>query len=194
MWCPALLWINLLVIGVGCQTIPEEFSAPTWTPIAAVPLVDTRFDLSDVLEVLTDSLDTVPVATTGEGELAFYHEQVFTGSIAADWLVLPDYGSSESVTLSADEALALNLLPPGQSITFSDAAAASLDVVEPEDALLDRIELSGGTLSFNLSSSMGDDLSGNCTLPGLLDPDGVPYSLNWNSFLFNGGTFPPHRT
>jgi hypothetical protein len=36
---------------------------------------------------------------------------------------------------------------------------------------------------------MGDDLSGNCTIPGLVDPDGVPYSLNWNSFLFTDGSF-----
>ena len=164
-----------MAVAAGCQKVPEEFSAPTWTPGAAVPLVDTRFDLSDVLEVLTDSLDTVPVATTGEGELAVYHEQGFTGSIAEEWLILPDYASSESVTLGADEALALNLLPPGQSISFSDAASAQLDVVEPEGVLLDRIELSAGTLSFDLTTTMGDDLSGNCTIPGLVDPDGVPY-------------------
>ena len=179
----------VMAVAAGCQKVPEEFSAPTWTPVAAVPLVDTRFDLSDVLEALTDSLDTVPVATTAEGELAFYHEQGFTGSIAEEWLILPDYASSESVTLGADEALALNLLPPGQSISFSDAASAQLDVVEPEGVLLDRIELSAGTLSFDLTTTMGDDLSGNCTIPGLVDPDGVPYSLNWNSFLFTDGSF-----
>ena len=183
------MWTAVLAVAAGCQTVPEEFSAPTWTPVAAVPLVDTRFDLSDVLEVLTDSLDTVPVATTAEGELAFYHEQGFTGSIAEEWLILPDYASAESVTLGADEAFALNLLPPGQSITFSDAASAQLDVVEPENVSLDRIELSAGTLSFDLTTTMGDDLSGNCTIPGLVDPDGVPYSLNWNSFLFTDGAF-----
>ena len=104
------------LVVAGCQTPPEEFSVESpWTPIAAAPLVDTRFDLADVLEVLTDSLDTVPVGTAAGGELAFYHEQIFTGSIAEEWLVLGNYGATESVSLGADEALALNLSPVGQS-------------------------------------------------------------------------------
>ena len=78
------MWTAVLAVAAGCQTVPEEFSAPTWTPVAAVPLVDTRFDLSDVLEVLTDSLDTVPVATTAEGELAFYHCLLYTSPSPRD--------------------------------------------------------------------------------------------------------------
>ena len=185
---PLLLWTALVIGGAGCQSVPEEFTVTTWTPIAAVPLLDTRFDLSDVLEVLTDSLDTVPVGTSAGGDLAFYHEQSFSGSIAEEWLVLSSYGASESVILSADEAFALNLLSAGQSITFSDAASAALDIVQPEEVRLDRIDLSAGTLFFTVSTTMGDDLSGNCTIPGLVDPDGVSYSLNWNSFQFTGGS------
>ena len=142
---PWLAAMAVAVMATGCQPFPEELAVTTWTPVVAVPLVDTRFDLSDVLEMVTDSVDTVPVATTSEGELAFYHEQNFTGSVANEWLVLPGYSASESVTLGAQEALALNLLPPGQSITFEEAVAAELEIVDPEDVVLDRIELSQGT-------------------------------------------------
>ena len=119
-----------------------------WTPIAAAPLVDTRFDLADVLEVLTDSLDTVPVGTAAGGELAFYHEQIFTGSIAEEWLVLGNYGATESVSLGADEALALNLSPVGQSFSFTETASDALGIPSPEGVRLDRIELTAGQLSF----------------------------------------------
>lgn len=180
--------IATLVVA-GCQTPPEEFSVESpWTPIAAAPLVDTRFDLSDVLEVLTDSLDTVPVGTAAGGELAFYHEQTFTGSIAEEWLVLGNYGASESVSLGADEALALNLSPVGQSFSFTETASDALGIPSPEGVRLDRIELTAGQLSFTVSSTLGDDVSGNCTLPGLVNADGDPYSFNWNSFQFENGS------
>ena len=44
-WSAALA---VLLFAAGCQQLPEEWTAPDWTPIAAVPLVDTRFDLGDV--------------------------------------------------------------------------------------------------------------------------------------------------
>lgn len=177
------------LVAVGCQSPPEEFSVQSpWTPIAAAPLVDTRFDLADVLEVLTDSLDTVPVGTAAGGELAFYHEQTFTGSIAEEWLLLGVYTASQSVVLSEEEALALNMSPVGQSVSMTETAFEELDVPEPEGARLDRIELSAGQLSFTVSSTMGDDVSGNCTLPGLVDADGDSYSFNWNSFQFENGS------
>ena len=176
------------LVAVGCQSPPEEFSVESpWTPIAAAPLVDTRFDLADVLEVLTDSLDTVPVGTAAGGELAFYHEQTFTGSIAEEWLLLGAYTASQSVVLSEEEALALNMSPVGQSVTLTETASEELDVPEPEGARLDRVELSAGQLSFTVSSTMGDDVSGNCTLPGLVNADGDSYSFNWNSFQFEKG-------
>ena len=55
-----MLAVSLLVFS-GCERPAEEFEVPSWTPILAVPLVDTQFDLEDVLQVLSDSLDTVPV-------------------------------------------------------------------------------------------------------------------------------------
>ena len=183
------------LVVAGCQTPPEEFSVESpWTPIAAAPLVDTRFDLADVLEVLTDSLDTVPVGTAAGGELAFYHEQIFTGSIAEEWLVLGNYGATESVSLGADEALALNLSPVGQSFSFTETASDALGIPSPEGVRLDRIELTAGQLSFTVSSTLGDDVSGNCTLPGLVNADGDLYSFNWNSFNSRTGRSRPHRT
>ena len=78
-----VLVLTLLFIS-GCEQPAEEFDAPDWTPIVAVPLVDTRFDLEDVLEVLTDSLDTVPVISLESGRLAFVHSEVFSGTLAED--------------------------------------------------------------------------------------------------------------
>ena len=77
-----MLAVSLLVFS-GCEQPAEEFEVPSWTPVVAVPLVDTRFDLADVLEVLTDSLDTVPVVGLEGGRLAFVHTEDFLGYVGS---------------------------------------------------------------------------------------------------------------
>lgn len=175
------------MVGAGCQSVPEDFTVSDWTPIAAVPLVDTYFDLSDVLEVLVDSLDTVPVGAMASGELAFYHEQNFSGSIAEEWMILPSYEATAALVLGADEAAVLNLSPAGDSLSFGDEVSSGFEVAEPEGAVLDRVKLSSGALSFTLTSTMGDDLSGVFAVSGLVDPDEMPFELVWNSGQFTNG-------
>ena len=93
--------------GSGCQAPPEELTFSTWTPIVALPLVDTRFDLGDVLELVGDSLDTTPVQGLPSGELAFVHEESLSGTLAQEWLVLPGMDVAESFVL--DENLDLRI-------------------------------------------------------------------------------------
>ena len=176
------------MVCVGCQTVPEDFTVSSWTPIAAVPLVDTRFDLSDVLEVLIDSLDTVPVGAMPDGELAYYHEQNFSGSIAEEWLILPSYEAASSFVLGAGEAAALNLLPEGGSVSFQEEVSSGFEITQPQDAVLSRVDLSSGVLTFTLTTTMGDDLSGVVAITGLVDPDEVPYEMVWNSGQFTNGS------
>lgn len=183
-----LFWTFAVMVGAGCQTVPEDFTVSSWTPIAAVPLVDTRFDLSDVLEVLIDSLDTVPVGAMSNGELAYYHEQNFSGSIAEEWLVLPSYEAASSFVLGAGEAAALNLLPEGESVSFQGDVSSGFEVAQPEGAVLNRVDLSSGALTFTLTTTMGDDLSGVVSIAGLVDPDEVPYEMVWNSGQFTNGS------
>ena len=176
------------MVGAGCQTVPEDFTVSAWTPVAAVPLVDTRFDLTDVLEVLIDSLDTVPVGVMSNGELAYYHEQNFSGSIAEEWLILPSYGAASSFVLGEGEAAALNLMPEGGSVSFQDDVSSAFEITQPQDAILNRVDLSSGAFTFTLTSTMGDDLSGVVAIPGLVDPDEVPYEVVWNSGQFTNGS------
>ena len=61
---------TVMLVAAGCQAPAEEFSVPDWTPVVAVPLVDTRFDLEDVMGVLSDGLDTVPIEANDLGQLA----------------------------------------------------------------------------------------------------------------------------
>ena len=182
------LWAFAAMVCVGCQTVPEDFTVSAWTPIAAVPLVDTRFDLSDVLEVLIDSLDTVPVGAMPDGELAYYHEQNFSGSIAEEWLILPSYEAASSFVLGAGEAAALNLLPEGGSVSFQEEVSSGFEITQPQDAVLSRVDLSSGVLTFTLTTTMGDDLSGVVAITGLVDPDEVPYEMVWNSGQLTNGS------
>ena len=177
--------LALLLLAGGCQELPEEWSAPDWTPIAAVPLVDTRFDLGDVLEVVSDSAGQVPIEELGGGELAFVYDETFEGSLAEDWLVLPEEALGESLVLGEAEAAALNMATG--PIPFADTLTAQLLVEQPEGARLETVFLSGGQLTFQLTSGLGDEVSGEVIIPQLVDPMGMPWSSVWTQDMLDQG-------
>lgn len=181
--------LALLLAWSGCQEPPEEFSFPEWTPIVAVPLVDTRFDLGDVLEVLTDNLDSLPVVAMPNGQLVFVQEEVFSGTLAEEWLVLPSVLEEEEFVLDAVTAAALNVLPPGEVLTYSDTLQTSMVVGQPEAAVLMEIELATGQLEFTLTSDVGDDVGGELWLPNLVDNTGIPWSVEWTPEMLETGLF-----
>lgn len=186
---PTVLLLVCLMYGSGCQTPPEELTFSTWTPIVALPLVDTRFDLGDVLDLLGDSLDNIPVQGLPSGELAFVHEESLSGTLAQEWLVLPGMDVAESFVLDENMATALNLTVPGETVAYTDSVVSALEVEQPEGALLTAVELSSGQLTFSINSNLGDDVSGEMMLPSLLDQTGLPYSIFWTSEMLEGGTF-----
>ena len=117
-------------VGRRLSGAPEEWSVPDWTPIAAVPLVDTRFDLGDVLDVVSDSAGTVPIEDLGGGELAFVHDETFQGTLAPDWLLLPQESAGGTLVLGEVEAATLNVaLGP---VAFTDSLSVELEVEQPE--------------------------------------------------------------
>ena len=178
-----------LLLFSGCEQPAEEFSVPSWTPIMAVPLVDTQFDLEDVLEVLTDSLDTVPIVGLEGGRLAFVHTEEFSGTLAQDWLMLPDVVESADLVLDDAMATAINLSAPGEGLSLSDTMTSEMIIEAPQGALVDLIVLAEGQLTFTVTSTMGDDVEGQLSIPGLIDPSGTPWSFAWTAAMLEGGSF-----
>lgn len=189
LWCLSVVACAGIIGWTGCQSAPDEVSVTPWSPIVAIPLLDTRFDLSDVLEVVTDSLDSVPVETLSSGELAFYHEEFFRGTIAPEWLVLPGFLSSGEVVLEADDANVIDDLPPGQALGYEVEVSSELLIEEPEGARLDRVELSEGSLMFSVTNGTGEAVAINCVIPGLLNPNGFPYNVAITSGDLASGSF-----
>ena len=183
-----MLAVSLLVFS-GCERPAEEFEVPSWTPILAVPLVDTQFDLEDVLQVLSDSLDTVPVIGLEGGRLAFVHSEDFTGTLAEDWLMLPEVVESAELVLDELLATAINTSPPNTVVTLSDSMKSEMTVDAPPGALVDLIVLAEGELSLTVTSTMGDAVGGQLTIPELLDPAGTPWSAVWSPDMLEGGSF-----
>lgn len=188
-WASMLLPLAFMLGSTGCQEPPEELTFSTWTPIVAVPLVDTRFDLGDVLELLGDSLNATPVQGISNGELAFVHEASLTGTLAEEWLVLPGLDEAEAFVLDENVAFALNATLPGEVWTYTDSVKSALDVAQPEGAILTNVELATGQLTFSLNSDLGDDVSGELWIPNLLDPTGLPFSVNWTAEMLANGAF-----
>lgn len=191
LWWPSItMGLMAVVLWAGCQPFPEEVSAEgTWAPIVAVPLVDTEFDLGDVLKAVTDSVDTVPVATLSSGELAFVHREAFSGSIAEEWLVLPGLSETESVVFDEAVAFGLELLPPGEVLTVSDTLSTAYLVEEPEGVLLSEVRFASGSLTFTLSTTTEEYIAGEILLPQLLDPQGMPWSIVWEPNALAMGSF-----
>ncbi|MCH1576496.1 MAG: hypothetical protein L7S67_09495 [Flavobacteriales bacterium] len=177
----------LFLLTTGCQQPAEEFEVLDITPVVAVPLVDTYFDLDDVLEALTDSTDTLPVVALEEGQLAFLHTESFSGTLAEEWLLLPDVLEAEELVLDENLAAAINLTAPGTVLTLSDTIVSEMIVENPEGALIDLIELQEGQLELVISSTMGDEVDGQLYIPNLLDPMGMPWSVAWTDAMLASG-------
>ncbi len=173
----------------GCQAPADELLLPEWTPTLAVPLVDTRFDLQDVLESVSTSVDTLPIESGPQGELVFVYSEDFSGTLAESWLTLPDVMESSSFALDEVLVSVINLSDAGSPFLISDTLVSEMIVDSPPGALVDLIELEEGMLSFTVTSTMGDDVEGQLTIPNLLDPVGMPWSVAWTPELLSSGSF-----
>jgi len=183
-------FIWLIVAGLaGCQAPAEEFATSDWTPIVAVPLVDTYFDLEDILNGLTDNLDTVPIEAAEGGTLVFLYEEDFTGTLAEEWLSIPDVEEAAELILDEVVASAVNVSPPGAVLMLSDTMVSEMKVDNPPGALIDLVNLAQGQLNFVVESTMGDGVEGQLTIPNLLDPIGMPWSVAWTDAMLDGGSF-----
>ena len=180
----------VLCMGLGaCQKPAEEFEVPDWTPVVAVPLVDTRFDLADVLELLSDNVDTVPIAELEGGQLAFVYSEQFSGTLADEWLEIPDVVEAAELALDTALAEAINITPAGTVLPLSDTLISEMIVDNPPGALISAVNLAQGNLSFAVGSTLGDEVEGQITIPNLLDPTGLPWSVAWTDDMFVDGTF-----
>lgn len=190
LWGKCVWWFCITtLLGVGCQSPAEELLVPDWTPILAVPLVDTQFDLQDVLESVAANLDSLPIESGAGGELVFVYSEDFSGTLAEAWLTLPDVVESSSFSLDEGLASLINLSDEGESFLISDTIVSEMIVDSPPGALVDLIELEEGELSFTVTSAMGDDVEGQLLIPNLVDAVGMPWSVAWTSAMLSTGTF-----
>lgn len=185
------LGFTIFLAGVlaGCQAPAEEFASPDWTPIVAAPLVDTYFDLEDILNGLTDNLDTVPIETADGGVLVYLYEEEFSGTLAEEWLAIPDVQEAAELVLDEVTASAINVSPPGSVLMLSDTMVSEMRVDNPPGALVDVVDLAEGQLNFVVESTLGDGVEGQLTIPNLLDPIGMPWSVAWTDEMLDGGSF-----
>ncbi len=182
-----VLGVLVALLLTACEKPAEEFSVPDWTPVMAVPLVDTRFDLSDVLELLSNNLDTVPIVDGGGGQLVFVYSESFSGTLAEEWLEIPDVLKSADLVLDDALASAINITSAGTVIPLSDTLLAEMIVDNPPGALISSVDLAQGHLSFTVESTLGDEVEGQITIPNLLDPVGMPWSAVWTSEMLSNG-------
>ena len=184
-----LLLLTLCMCFGACQKPAEEFEVPDWTPVVAAPLVDTRFDLADVLELLSDNADTVPIVELEGGQLAFVYSEQFSGTLAEEWLEIPDVVEAAELVLDTALALAINITPDGAVLPLSDTLISEMIVENPSGALISAIDLAEGNLYFTVESTLGDGVEGQITIPNLLDPMGFPWSAVWTDDMLVDGSF-----
>lgn len=185
---PYVFLVALTLGLMACQEPAEEFDGPDWTPVIAVPLVDTYFDLEDILDGLSANLDTIPIDVMGGGGLVFVYEEDFTGTLAEEWLQLPEVHESASLILDEDLATVINLSVPGQPLLLSDTMVTEMRVENPPGALVSMVDLAQGQLSFVVESTLGDGIEGQLTIPNLLDPIGMPWSVTWTDEMLDDGS------
>ena len=145
-------------------------------PVIALPLVNSRLDVYDVL-ARQDSNELV-VVDPSSGKLALFYESDPIGFEIADFVSIPNL--NETFTLQVGSTLNL---PAGTTHTFGDDYSANFSLTGGEE--LYGIDFSGGDLSLNLSSPINSP---------------VDYTISFTSITKNAspisfsGTINPGQT
>ncbi len=139
-------------------------------PSFALPLAETTLNLGN-LEETYDSESFV----FNEAEETFsliYPTDLFEYS-AQNLAGLPNQDISNSFSLGAPEAAAFSLLPTGTSASYSWEFSELIST--PNGESLDSIQLDGGALEIDMSSSFQHDLLLDISIPSLTN-NGMAYS------------------
>lgn len=189
-----LVSVALAFVPMGCRKPPENYSLPVAGQQWAAPLGEAILGVDDVLEGIQDSAGGLGLEVGEAGVLDLVWSGAL-GSIAADTsLYLPAWAGTQGLELDNLMAAALDILPPGvpMAIDLSDtvAWAVALDwgasgstggALVSNDVRIDELVLEGGTLAVTATATTGEFLTIDWEMPGLLAPDGTPWSWSFDS-------------
>ena len=172
---PLLMLVLLGMLSQSCYKEKfkiGEVEGPLWNPTWAVPLVNSRLLVSDILGQI-DKEDIV-IIDPATGLLALrYFDDVF--SIPADsFIILPDQDTTLAQTFDAAAILALEAAPGGMAPFSMDI---DVNFETPSGEALNLINFKGGTLAYNIVSTFPYPVNNfTVSIPELRDPSGVAYS------------------
>lgn len=170
-----LLAFALLMGLVACRKDLENVTADNWTPILALPLAQGHYTVEDLL-ASADSIDTL-IVVEETGILALqYSGRLY--SFGVDTLLdLPDLIESGDETL-ASLAAEIDAVPVGETIPIGPIPVFNASLNTTPAVNLDVVRLSGGSLTFELTSTIAEDYTGTLTIPELRDPEDNPVVLD----------------
>lgn len=169
-------WIPPVVLALflfACTI--DDVSVEDWSPIAAVPIASTNFDVEDFFE-RSDSLENLFVIDE-EGLLALeYNGSLFSFGLE-DLLDIPDQSITQEVSFAQTDAEAIDA---GLGINTSQGFDSPL-TTDPDDIRIDEINLMGGSVDFIYTIQQDEVFQGTLELLGITDAGGNPLIFSIDS-------------
>ncbi len=166
------LFVLLAVAGVSCNQFEEleNFDGVKYDAEYAVPLVDTRLSMQDLLD---DFEENATLVINGDGSLSFIYQD-------------------EVVTQTSDDIFAkINAsLPPIIPVTSSYMA---LPFSSPNGLQIDQLDLKGGTLVYYFENRNTESVNVKVTLPQVTKA-GTPLTYQATLPAYTGSGAAPSST
>lgn len=166
---PVILAFSLFACTIDDVTVED------WSPIAAIPIASTNFDVEDLFE-RSDSLESLFVVDE-EGLLALeYNGNLFSFGLE-DLLDLPNQSITQEISFSQTDADAIDA---GLGIGTSQEFDTPL-TTDPDDIRIDEIRMMGGSVDFIYMLQQDEAFQGTLELLNITDAEGNPLTFSIDS-------------
>ncbi len=173
-------WLSLLLIGLtGCYDFPnvENVEVDPFTSKFVFPLMDSKITFAELAKK-TGANSVIEEYPSGHLYFISFRDTVDVGLASDLFPAIPSMVFNDSYQLSVPEVP--GAFPAGSTIGPIVKSFTQTYNTFP-GAELKRIDLSGGTLQFTLTSTFNHSISGNITITSLKDnsnnPVVIPFTL-----------------
>ena len=145
----------------GCTDFPKDLIMPKWDVDLNLPLYNRTYTLNDILK--PEKQDYISVDTNASGQ-TFY--------------LLKSGKYSQSVGISNFIRVTKASVSRNNVIPASNFSPTVLFIEFPEGAQLDSADFISGSFGYNIKNNSVSGVNLTITIPGILQPGGVPFSFN----------------
>jgi len=167
-------FLAVMLFLVGCNTKLDELEFDEWTPVLAIPMVNSTISYDDIITELNHPEE---VLLLEDGLIALNFKGELESLAASELIQVPNLSESNSIQIDGTSATVLNLGVVPVSIPIFQNVPLDLG---PNVSIVSEIEFSSGELNVSLTRSQDEFVGSTITIDGLFDENNQPVTLNFS--------------